>query len=87
MLHVGDAELSEATLAPLRIDTMRIDVALLPYWVLTDEDTRRIIERWIRPRHVAAFHLGADDTRSARGLRSAMPKAHVFHQPLERVEW
>ena len=87
VLHVGDAELSEATLAPLRIDTMQIDVALVPYWALTDEDTRRIVERWIRPRNVAAFHLGDGDARTARSLRSAMPGAHVFQLPLERVEW
>ena len=49
VLHVGDAELTEATLAPLRLDTMRIDVALLPAWAVTGEESRQAIARWIRP--------------------------------------
>ena len=87
VLHVGDAELSEATLAPLRIDTMRIDVALLPYWALTDADTRRAVERWIRPKRIAAIHLASGDTGARNEIRSVAPRAHVFLEPLERVEW
>lgn len=87
ILHVGDAELSEESLAPLRLDTMRIDVALLPHWALTDDATRRLVERWIRPGRIAAVHLAAGDTRTAREVRSAAAQTHVFLRPLERVEW
>ena len=87
VLHVGDAELSEATLAAFRIDTMRIDVALLPFWALTDDDTRNAVQRWIRPRHVVAFHLAADDPRAEREVRSAVPAARVLRRPLESMHW
>ncbi len=87
ILHVGDAELSEASLAPLRLDTMEIDVALLPYWALTHDATRRAVARWIRPGRIAALHLAAGDDRVVREVRSAAPHAHVFLRPLERVEW
>lgn len=87
VLHVGDAELSEASLAPLRLDTMGIDIALLPHWALTDADTRRAVARWIRPRRIAALHLAAGDDRTAHEVRTVVPQAHVFLRPLERVEW
>lgn len=88
VLHVGDAELSEATLAPLRLDTARIDVALLPAWVVTNRENRRLIERWIRPRQVVAFHLpqGAD-TDDEREVQAAWPGAIAFTRSLETRRW
>ncbi|MDQ2670371.1 MAG: MBL fold metallo-hydrolase [Gemmatimonadota bacterium] len=88
VLHVGDAELSEATLAPFRLDTARIDIALLPYWAASDEATRNVIARWVRPGRIAAFHISDRDTaRVRKSLRSAAPEAHVFARSLETVTW
>lgn len=88
VLHVGDAELSEATLAPLGLDTTRIDVALLPAWVVTNQENQRLIERWIRPRQVVAFHLpqgaGADDERK---VQAAWPGSVAFTRSLETRRW
>lgn len=87
ILHVGDAELSEATLKPLRIDTMRIDVALVPSWALTDAETRNAVYRWIRPRRIAAIHLAENDLRTAGEVRAAAPEARVFLRSLESAAW
>jgi len=88
LLHVGDAELSEATLAPLGLDTSRIDVALLPAWAVTDRGSRQAIERWIRPRQVVAFHLsdGAGG-REVREVQDAWRGADVFVRSLEVRSW
>jgi L-ascorbate metabolism protein UlaG (beta-lactamase superfamily) len=84
VLHVGDTDVSEANFAPFRLDTARIDVALIPMWAVTDDDGRRVIERWIRPKQVVAFHLGTDDTDdAARDIRAAMPNAVTFSRSLE----
>ena len=88
VLHVGDAELSDETLAPFRLDTARIDVALLPYWAVDGRKERRLIERWIRPRHVVAFHVGERDGRKAtRAVQSAMPEAVTLVRSLETRRW
>ena len=86
VLHLGDADVTEAALAPLRLDTARVDVVMLPYWVLLDEAPRRAVERWIRPRHVLAFHLSPRDVAGrARAVRAAMPAAVVLAHPLQTV--
>jgi L-ascorbate metabolism protein UlaG (beta-lactamase superfamily) len=84
VLHVGDTDFSEASFAPFRLDTARIDVALLPSWMVTSEDGRAVIERWIKPRHVVAFHLSEGDEREARAVRSAIPGAIAMTRSLER---
>jgi L-ascorbate metabolism protein UlaG (beta-lactamase superfamily) len=88
VLHVGDTEISEETFAPFRLDTSRIDVALLPYWAVTGRNERRVIERWIRPRQVVAFHVGARDAaKSEREVRAAMPEAVTLVRSLDTRRW
>jgi hypothetical protein len=85
---VGDAEVSEATFARFRLDTARIDVALIPSWVVTSEEGRRVIERWVRPRQVVAFHLGERNVdRAVRDVRAVMPRAVTFARSLEVRRW
>jgi L-ascorbate metabolism protein UlaG (beta-lactamase superfamily) len=74
ILHVGDTEFTEAVFAPFRLDTARIDVALLPYGVVTSREGRRVIERWIRPQQVVAFHVGErEGERVTRAVQAALP--------------
>ena len=88
VLHVGDTHISAETYAPFRLDTARIDVALLPAWAVTDDDARRAIARWIRPRQVVAFHLSAGDSvRTPRAVRAALPNAVTFTRPLDARRW
>jgi len=88
VLHVGDTEFTEAAFAPFRLDTARIDVALLPLWAVTGREGRRVIERWIRPRQVVAFHVGeGEGARAAREVRAALPGAVTFVRSLERRRW
>jgi L-ascorbate metabolism protein UlaG (beta-lactamase superfamily) len=88
VLHVGDAELSEATLARFRLDIARIDVALLPYWVITNRKSRLEIEKWIRPKHIVAFHVWTRElARATRAMRAALPGAVTFTRSLETRTW
>lgn len=83
VLHVGDTDISEAAFRPLRLDTARIDVALLPDWMITSAEGRETIARWIKPRQVVAIHLSARNTvAAARRVREAMPSAIAFADQL-----
>lgn len=88
VLHVGDAEFTEAAFAPFRLDTARIDVALLPSWAVTSREGRQVIERWIRPRQVVAFHLPENaGARYARDVQAAYPGAVTFIRSLDARRW
>ena len=88
VLHVGDTDFSEATFAPFRLDTARIDVALLPYGAVTSRKERSVIEKWIRPRQVVAFHVGeGEGARVARAVQAALPGAITFTRSLETRSW
>ena len=84
VLHVGDTDISENAFAPLRLDTARIDVALLPAWMVTSAEGRQVIERWIRPRQVVAIHVGErQEAQTTRAVRAALPNAITFARKLE----
>ena len=88
VLHVGDSDITEAAFAPFRLDTARIDVALLPAWMVTSSEGRRVIERWIRPRQVIAFHVGEGEQQEVtRAVQSAMPGAVTLVRSLETRRW
>ena len=88
VLHVGDTDFSEKTFAPFRLDTARIDVALLPYWAVTSRRSRKVIERWIRPRRVLAVHVGIGEGDEVVGdVRAAMPSAITLVRSLETRRW
>ena len=88
VLHVGDADLTEEVLAPFRLDTARIDVALLPTWLLTREESRRAIARWIRPRQIVGIHVGeGEEARATREVQAAVPGALTFVRSLETRTW
>ena len=90
VLHVGDTDDGAKSFPVFRLDTMRIDLALLPQWMGMRPQGREMIERWIKPRHVAFFHVGssASDQREAeRAIRANMPDASVLTRSLETRRW
>ena len=88
VLHLGDADFNAQTFAALRLDTMRIDVALVPDWALLDEQSRQIVQRWIRPRQIVAIHvMDGEGARVAGAVRRVLPRAVTFARPLETRTW
>jgi L-ascorbate metabolism protein UlaG (beta-lactamase superfamily) len=85
---VGDTDITEDAFAPFRLDTARIDVALLPMWMVTSREGQRVIERWIRPRQVVAIHVGeGQERRAARDVSQALPGAITLVRSLETHRW
>lgn len=67
ILHAGDAELASPELAQLRLDTARIDLALLPSWMHATPEARERVQRLIRPGRVVLIHEAtAVDVASGR---------------------
>lgn len=85
VLHLGDTFFTEQEFSRLRLDTSRIDIALLPGWALVEH--RALVERWIKPRQVAAIHQLAGDFEHALLLERAWPGAVVFTRSLHKRRW
>ncbi len=87
ILHVGDTGTEEEAFAALRLDTARIDVALLPIGMIEGAEGRRIVSTWIKPRQIVEIHLGRGATPSANaGTMNGTP-VRRFARSLERLEW
>jgi L-ascorbate metabolism protein UlaG (beta-lactamase superfamily) len=86
VLHVGDAHMAAETFAHFRLPERRIDVALVPYWYLLEEEGRRLVREQIGARRVVAFHVPPGEHASVSAqLRALMPEVRVLTRMMETV--
>jgi L-ascorbate metabolism protein UlaG (beta-lactamase superfamily) len=72
LFHLGDARTSAANFSAL-LAAGPVDVALVPYWwLMEDEGLGFVRDRW-RPRHVVAFHVGGDAETAAGAITARIP--------------
>lgn len=76
LVHLGDADASEANFARLAASGPA-EVALVPFWWLTDEGGLAFLDARWKPRHVVALHVGADDAGAVPQIGRRAPKAWV----------
>jgi L-ascorbate metabolism protein UlaG (beta-lactamase superfamily) len=85
VLHVGDADPAADNFALLK-PLPPIDVALLPFWYVSDDGNRRFVADSIRPRRIVAMHVPPGDAvKVAAALRAANVSAELAAIPGSRV--
>lgn len=86
VLHIGDATTEDpGILEAFDLDEAGIDVAFLPVWFLTGDAGAAIVRQHIKPRHIVAIHMPADDPqRAVTRIRQRFPDAVAFTTLLER---
>jgi L-ascorbate metabolism protein UlaG (beta-lactamase superfamily) len=83
VLHVGDADPTPTNYTPHRLDGRRIDVAIVPFWYLTDRNDA--VRRAIGARRWIATHIPPADAEAIRRqVLEAVPGAVVLIAPGER---
>jgi L-ascorbate metabolism protein UlaG (beta-lactamase superfamily) len=88
ILHLGDAEIEPKLYQAFRLDTARIDVALVPQWMLFDRDGLRSLNEFVRPRQVVAFHFSDSDRETAQArVAQAWPGAVALVRPLQQLRF
>lgn len=60
VLHVGDADPAADNFA-LLTTLPRVDVALLPYWYVLTDNSRRFVTTSIAPRRIVAMHMPVEE--------------------------
>ena len=88
ILHVGDADASGGNFS-LLARLPPVDVALVPFWFLTDVGTAtNTVAAVIRPRHMIGLHLpAADAAKASETLTAARITARLLRTPGEVVSF
>ncbi len=88
LLHIGDADGSIENFEPFKLPQEGIDIALLPYWFLTHEPLQRIVNEFIQPGKIVAFHIPPKEAEEiTEKIISFYPGATVFNRPLQKIEF
>ena len=73
VLRVGDADPAADNFAMLR-SLPPVDLALLPFWYVSDDASRRFVADAIRPKRIVAMHVPPKD---APKIEAALRDANV----------
>ena len=86
ILHIGDASTEDASIFDaFNLDEGSIDVAFLPVWFLTSDEGAAIVRAHIKPKHIVAVHMPADEPqRVVAQIRERFPDAVAFTVLLEK---
>jgi len=90
ILHVGDTywDLAEKPFQTLDLLNSDLDVAVLPYWMLTQKDSKNQLSRILNPKKIIATHVSPDDINQTKeSIQLNFPQASVFTQLEERLSF
>jgi L-ascorbate metabolism protein UlaG (beta-lactamase superfamily) len=79
VLHVGDADPTAANFALLR-SLPAVDLALLPFWYVQSEASRRMVAESIKPKRIVGMHLpppewlAVSEKLRAAGVHVVLPR-------------
>lgn len=62
LLHIGDTDWDKVSVAMAKLQNpdRKLDVAILPYWLLLDPESINNVEQHIRPKYLIATHIPPD---------------------------
>ncbi|GAA4274858.1 hypothetical protein GCM10022258_41540 [Aquimarina gracilis] len=89
ILHVGDTNwLEEIDLFDqLKLSKEEIDIAILPYWMLIQENASELIKKYINPKQVIATHISPRiKNNELSELKRRYPKTHFFTQLEQQIQ-
>lgn len=85
VLHIGDSEATAEDFRRLQLAKESIDVALLPFWYLTDLESATLVKKYIHPKHIIAMHIPpAEADKWTRRIRDVFPDATIAAVPMAK---
>ncbi|NOT29171.1 MAG: MBL fold metallo-hydrolase [Planctomycetes bacterium] len=85
ILHVGDAEPNPANFAAYDLDSLGIDVALVPYWYFGSVGGAEVLREQIQARTVIACHVPPSKwAELSEFLKAQFPEVVLFKESLEK---
>ncbi len=95
-LHIGDSMATAADFKSYEVVKDRIDFAFVPYWYFLDEDYKKAVREFIKPRLVVLMHIPDSSTNDEymnkvggwqkwfAQIKSEFPNAVIFEKQLEK---
>ena len=88
ILHVGDAEFTKSVFREVAITDEKIDIAILPYWYLTEKNVKENLTYWINPKHIIASHVSPAEAEGLKvNILKLFPDAVVFTESKEVINF
>ena len=72
VLHVGDADSDDENFAMLR-KLPAVQVGVLPYWYVLEDQERQFVARAIRPSRIIGMHLPPEEAKDVSAKVAAVP--------------
>jgi L-ascorbate metabolism protein UlaG (beta-lactamase superfamily) len=83
VLHIGDAAMDEADFVRAGLDTVRIDVALIPFWYFQPGPGQDLVDRFMDAPLKIAVHIPPSEMGEvSRYLSENHPSVMILDQPL-----
>ncbi|WP_282088810.1 MBL fold metallo-hydrolase [Aquimarina algiphila] len=89
ILHVGDTNwLEEINLFDqLKLQEETIDIAILPYWMLLDDNALELIKKYINPKQVIATHISPRvKDKNLSELKERDPNIHFLNTLEQQIQ-
>ncbi|MCV9386762.1 MBL fold metallo-hydrolase [Reichenbachiella ulvae] len=88
ILHVADTQMDVDYFDDLRLIYEDIDLAIVPFWFLTNLFGAEIVDKHIEAKKVAGMHLpNKDNEKTLEKINSFFPKATVFSEPGQKISF
>ena len=86
ILHVGDSDIDLPRFESLNLTQYQIDVALVPYWYLSDDTGQQIVKDAINAQQNIGIHYPkAPSEMALKEIEKNFPEAIVFQKTLEKL--
>jgi L-ascorbate metabolism protein UlaG (beta-lactamase superfamily) len=95
-LHIGDSMANAADFKSYEVLKDKIDFAFLPYWYFMDEDYKKAVREFIKPRFIVLMHIPDSSTNDEfinkvggwqkwfAQVKSEFPNAIIFDRQMEK---
>ncbi|MBK7869869.1 MAG: MBL fold metallo-hydrolase [Saprospiraceae bacterium] len=85
LAHFGDTELVAEHFQAFRLWEKKIDVALMPFWFINNENNIKIVQQVIAPKQSVGIHITKDYDKWVKKVAELMPKAIIFKSPSDKI--
>lgn len=87
IVHFGDAFWIEEVFENLDLEKEKIDIAILPSWMIASTKNRKMINKYIQPKKIIATHISPTYPQTMDNLKEYYPEAISFTEILQEFKY